>query len=187
MPRPLRNEEPGATYHVTINAVEGSTIVRDDVDHATLLRLAAAVIPRQGWICLAFCILNTHFHLLVTTPKPNLAEGMQLLNGRYAQLFNRRHERKGHLFCSRYYAGRIRSEAHLLLTVRYIARNPVEAGTVENPCDARWSSYAGVVSGSGCWPFIDREWLLELFGGGEAGLAALRDFVEDVPLAAARV
>src|SRR5471032_2211719 len=90
MPRPLRKQEPGATYHVTIHAVDSGTIVRTDIDRVELLNTLGMVVAKKGWVCLAFCILDTHYHLLVTTPEANLSEGMQLLNGVYAQRFNRR-------------------------------------------------------------------------------------------------
>jgi putative transposase len=178
MARPRHVEEPGATFHVTIHAVEGGTIVRDDADRFRLLDIVATVVGRQEWLCLAFCILDTHYHLLVTTPKPNLAGGMQLINGMHAQLFNRRHRRRGALFRERYRRKITGGDAHLLLTIRYIARNPVVAGIAAEASEARWSSYPGVVGVTPCWPFIARAELLEYFGGPVAGLALLRDFVE---------
>src|SRR4051794_829779 len=181
MARPLRQEEPGATYHVTSHAVDGATIVHDDQDRAKLITTTANVVDRQCWVALAFCVMDTHFHLLVTTPKTNLAEGMRLLNGRYAQSFNRRHGRRGHLFRERYRPTRVRSDAHLLLTIRYIARNPLEPRLAHHPCDYAWSSYAGVVGTAPCWPFVSRAAVLEHVGGDGAATALLREFVEGHP------
>jgi hypothetical protein len=78
----------------------------------------------------------------------------------------------------RYHPKRIVGDAHLLLTVRYIALNPVEAGLADHPCAYAWSSYPGVVGTAACWPFIARAELLEHIGGGESALALLREFVE---------
>jgi len=178
MARPLREEEPGATYHVTCHAVADATIVRDDEDRAKLVSTIANVVGRQRWICLAVCVMDTHLHLLVTTPDPNLAEGMCLLNGRYAQSFNRCHGRRGHLFRERYRPTRVASDAHLLLTVRYIARNPLEPRLADHPCDYRWSSYAGVVGAAPCWPFVSQAAVLEHVGNGQDALRLLREFVE---------
>jgi REP-associated tyrosine transposase len=178
MPRSLREQEAGATYHVTIHAVDNGTIVRNDVDRLELVTTVSRVVARKGWVCLAFCILDTHYHLLVTTPEANLAAGMQLLNGTYAQGFNRRHGRKGHLFRERYRTRRVATDAHLLLTVRYIALNPVRADMVDSPVTHPWSSYAGVIGGKHCWPFIARRELLAQFGPPAAAVQMLRDFVE---------
>src|SRR5471030_2249735 len=178
MPRPLREQEPGATYHVTIHAVDNGTIVRTDTDRTELLNTLGMVVTKKGWICLAFCILDTHYHLLVTTPEANLSEGMQLLNGVYAQRFNRRHARKGHLFRERYRPRRVMTDAHLLLTVRYIALNPVRANMGDTPTTHPWSSYAGLVGLRRCWPFIAKTELLAHFGSNADAVQMLRDFVE---------
>jgi REP-associated tyrosine transposase len=183
MPRRRRVEEPGATYHLTTHAVDGDVFVRSDSDRHIFLDTVGKVVRRQNWVCLAFCLLDTHYHLLVTTPECNLSDGMRLLNGTYAQGFNRRHGRKGHLWGARFYDGPIATDAHLLLTVRYIARNPWEVGFDR---DYPWSSYPGLVGTGRGWPFVARAELLEYFGGGEAGIALLRRFVEDEPEEARR-
>jgi REP element-mobilizing transposase RayT len=178
VPRKPRDEEPGATHHVYIHAVDDGRIVWDDIDRQTLLSWAEIAIRRKGWICVAICVMDNHFHLVVTTPEPNLGEGMQLMNGGYAQYVNRRHGRKGHLFRARFESKRVLSDAHLLWLVRYIARNPTEAGITTDPCAYPWSSYPGVVGVTRCWPYIAKKVLLEHFGSGESAIQLLRDFVE---------
>ena len=178
MPRKPRDEEPGATYHVYIHSVDEGRIVWDDFDRRALLKMVATAVQRKGWICLAACVMDTHYHLLVITPEPNLARGMQLLNGCYAQQVNRRHDRKGHLFRTRYEAKRVVTDAYLLVLVQYIALNPVEAGITDDPRSYKWSSYPGVVGATGCWPFIARNELLAHFGSREHSVDSLKDFVE---------
>jgi len=151
MPRRPRQQEAGATYHVTAHAVDGGALVRDDEDRQQLLDLARRTVTHYRWDCLALCIMDTHYHLLVTTPQPNLAMGMQFLNGRYAQLFNRRHGRRGHLFRERYWGGCVVADGHLIITLRYIALNPVTAHLAQDASGYRWSSYAGVVGAVPCW------------------------------------
>ena len=53
---------------------------------------------------------------------------MHRLNTSYAQRFNRRHGRRGHLFESRFSAWVIRDDAHLEATCRYVLDNPARAG-----------------------------------------------------------
>ena len=93
--------------------------------------------------------MTNHVHLLVETPEGNLAEGVQSLHGTYAQKFNWRHERAGHLFQSRYGATRITSDAHLHTATMYIVRNPVEAGLCANPNDWQWMSYEAALARQG--------------------------------------
>jgi hypothetical protein len=65
---------------------------------------------------------------------------MLALHGSYSQEFNRRHGRVGHLFQGRYKAFLVQREKYLLALVRYIHRNPVEAGMVTRAQDFDWSS-----------------------------------------------
>src|SRR5262249_43813541 len=118
----------------------------DDVDRVMFLRLLARFEDRFRWTRLAYCLMGNHYHLLMRTPNAGLAAGMQRLNGCYAQWFNRRHARTGHLFQGRYGSELVRTDAHLLATARYIEMNPVAAGLCAAPEEWRWSQSAGALA-----------------------------------------
>jgi putative transposase len=164
MARPLRIEFPGALYHVTARGNERKPIVHDDLDRELWLQRLERVHSRCGWLVYAYCLMDNHFHLLVETPVPNLARGMRELNGVYAQHFNLRHGRSGHLFGGRYSALLVKRDSHLLEGARYVVLNPER---MEEPIERydryRWSSYratAGLCPAPG---FLAHERLLELF------------------------
>jgi len=64
----------------------------------------------------------------------------RLLTG-YAQYYNRRHRRVGHLLQGRHKAILCQSERYLSELVRYIHLNPVRAGIVSRPADYKYSSH----------------------------------------------
>src|SRR5438477_13024570 len=102
MPRIPRSYLPQeGTYHVTILGVASTAIVRTDDERLFLLGLLAREVLGRAWRVLAWCLMDTHLHLIVECALPSLSAGMQRINGVYAQEFNRRHERKGHLFGDR--------------------------------------------------------------------------------------
>lgn len=140
----------------------GESIVRDEHDRTELLARIGRAVGRNRWSCLAYCILDTHFHLLVGTPAPNLGVGMQWLLSSYARDFNKRHEREGNLFHCRFYSKRVRSDEHLTSSIVYIALNPVRAGLAEQPEGWRWSSYAATVGFTAEPKFLDTSAVLEL-------------------------
>jgi putative transposase len=74
----------------------------DDDDRTHFCALFIRVLRRAGWACRAFCFMTTHYHLLLDVPAETLQAGMHRLNGLYAQGFNVRHDRSGHLFGDRY-------------------------------------------------------------------------------------
>ena len=137
--------------------------MRDDDDRRLLLERIGRTVERTQWSCLAYCILGTHLHLLVTTPAPNLGVGMQWLLSSYAREFNEKHHREGNLFHTRFYSTAIRSDAHLRTAIAYVHLNPVRAGVVMHPEEWPWSSYAATIGDVDVPSFLDAAATLELF------------------------
>jgi putative transposase len=163
MARNPREEAPGAVQHAYARGNRQQRIYLDDEDRWMYLALLGGVIKRSRWRCLSFCLMDNHVHLLVETPAAGLGTGMQRLHGLYAQWFNRRHRRSGHLFQGRFGSVQMASDAQLLETARYIARNPVEAGLCRDAADWPWSSHrAAVRDAAPVW--LDTGRLLEYFG-----------------------
>ena len=83
--------------------------------------------------------MTTHYHLLLESTRETLSRGMHRLNGLYAQRFNARHGRRGHVFEGRFQAYVAESEEHFLAALHYIRENPVRAGLCELPEEWPWS------------------------------------------------
>lgn len=164
MARPLRLEFPGALYHVISRGNERGPIFVDDLDRADFLNLLGSVVLKETFRLHAYCLLGNHYHLLLETLAGQLSRGMHRLNGRYAQRFNARHERCGHLFEGRFKALIVEKESHLLELQRYIVLNPVRAGLVGRPQDWRWSSYRATCGQIPSPPWLEVSWSLQQFG-----------------------
>jgi putative transposase len=141
MPRMPRKLLPDGTYHVTSRGNGGQRIVLDDEDRRTWIETFGQVTLRFGWIVHAYCLLDNHFHIVVATTIENLSRAMQRLNGDYAQGFNRRHGRTGHLFQGRYHAKVIESDEYLEEACRYVVLNPVRAGLCAGEGDWPWARF----------------------------------------------
>ena len=151
-----------------------------DLDRSIFLAGLTGVVLDLGWSCLSYCLMRTHYHLLVQTPTGRLSEGMRRLNGDYAKSYNRRHGGRGHVFGDRYKREPIRREAHLMEALRYIALNPVRAEVVRRPEDWRWSSHAFIGDPQRAPAPIATHRVLELFGGtGAEARARYTRFVDD--------
>jgi hypothetical protein len=118
--------------------------------------------------------MGNHYHLLIETPYANLDEGMRYLNGVYATRFNRRHAVDGHLFQGRYWAAEIPDDAELLRVVRYIARNPVEAGLCERAEQWQWSSHRLTIAPTAFHPLVTMRLVLGALGARHSGLNSAR-------------
>jgi REP element-mobilizing transposase RayT len=162
MARRLRVAPPGGLFHVFARGVEKRTIFQSVTDYLAFLALLDQVVRCYDWRCRFYCLMGNHFHLFVATAKQTLSEGMQHLSGCYAQRFNRRYGRKGHLFEDRFGSVMIETDSQLRELFRYLALNPVRAGFCDAPEDWRWSSYAATI---GLEPprFLDIDPVLGLF------------------------
>jgi REP element-mobilizing transposase RayT len=178
MPRRKREEEPGALHHVFAHAIGAAFLFRDDEDRRVYLELLERTILEFGWHCMSLCLMGTHMHFLVETPRPNLWLGMQCFHNDYAKHYNRRHGGKGHVFRERYKSKRVKTDAQFWAVVRYIALNPVEAGLCGKPEEWPWGSHRAVVDGiAPAWLDVDR--LLWYFGANSGDpRARYRAFVE---------
>ncbi|MDQ6992116.1 MAG: transposase [Mariprofundus sp.] len=132
MARPLRIEFPGAVYHITSRGDGKDDIYLPNSDRESFINVLLQVVERFDWVCYAWCLMANHYHLLIETPKGNLSKGMRHWNGVYTQRLNRQYSRVGHVFQGRYKAILVEKDSHLLKLCRYIVRNPVAAGMVEN-------------------------------------------------------
>jgi putative transposase len=181
MARPLRLEFPGALYHVISRGNEKGAIFIDDEDRRDFTSILAAVISRETFLLHSYCLLGNHYHLLLETPRGGLSRGMHWLNGRYAQRFNARHERCGHLFEGRFKAILVEKESHSLELHRYVVLNPVRAGIVERPQEWKWSSYRATCGFVAAPPWLEVSWTLRQFG--QTMSETRRGFVEFVEAA----
>jgi putative transposase len=179
MPRPPRPRVPGGIYHVTTRGVRKGAIYRDEHDRNAFLDLLAAAAASRAWQCLAYCLMTTHYHVLIRTPRSNVSSGMHLLNGRFARRFNLRHDFTGHLFERRFAADLLEDESHVFEAMRYIDLNPVRAGVCESPADWPWSGYRAAVGLAERPPFLAVGWALHHFGGDGDGRLAYQAFVRE--------
>jgi putative transposase len=165
VPRRPRPEIEGGVHHVFARGNDRRAIYLDDLDRRIYLAILGRVTRQRRWRCLAYCLMPNHLHLLLETPHANLGAGMQQLQGGYAQAFNRRHERVGHVFQGRYGSVHITTDEQLWATAAYVALNPVTAGLCERPEQWRWSSHASTLNGRTGHRWLDAARLLSHFEG----------------------
>ena len=179
MPPKPRDTSAGL-FHVAAHCVwVAPELFRDELDKLEFLRHLARTTLKPGWTCLAYCLLTSHYHLIVDVEEGILPRAMHALNLGYALHHNRRHGLRGHVQGRRYWARRIGGESDLLETFAYVARNPVQAGLCRTPAEWAWSSYPAAVGLARAASFVDPS--LVLASVADAGFdrrAALRAFVE---------
>jgi REP element-mobilizing transposase RayT len=114
-------------------------IYLDDIDRKSFMTILGRVVAIHEWTCHAFGLMTTHYHLIVETEQSKLSRGMQVLNGRYAQLFNQRHDRDGHLFRARYSVYVMTMRPGSRRAVSTSSRTRFAQGSAKKPSDWHWS------------------------------------------------
>jgi len=130
---------PDGTFHVGSRGVAKMPIYQDDEDRLVFLRLLVVAIRRFDWTCHAFCLMGNHYHLVLDATRENLSNGIHILNGFYAQGFNGKYRRWGHVFGDRFWSRSLQEE-DLERTCLYVMENPVRAGLCKRATDWPWSA-----------------------------------------------
>ena len=137
-------------------------IFSTDADRAEYLRLLSEQGAEFGLRFLSYCLMSNHIHLVVV---PKNADSLALAVGEahrpYTRRVNIREGVRGYLFQGRFYSCPL-DEAHGIVAVRYVERNPARAGIAAEAWDYPWSSAAYHVGLAEEDPLVaDGEWLGE--------------------------
>ncbi len=158
MPRASRCIAVGSPHHVTQRGVDGRETFSSDADRIAYLELLKQNRQDAAVRVLAWCLMNNHVHLiLVPEREDSLAVLLRRTHGRYAQYYNVRSGRTGHLWQNRYFACAL-GPTHLWRALVYVERNPVRAGLVSRAEQYRWSSARAHLTGRDPLGLLDMDW-----------------------------
>jgi REP element-mobilizing transposase RayT len=160
-------------------ARRGQGLFPDKADMGTFLDLLKETAAMFNLKVSAYCLMPTHYHLLVQTPDANLSRCMRHLNGVYTQRYNVRNKCDGTLFRGRYKSILVDADSYLLELVRYIHRNPLRAGLVDKLDAYDWSSHRGYISGAEQWEWLHKDFVLKMLAKyRKVQIRKYRQFVE---------
>ncbi|MEN8246999.1 MAG: transposase [Thermodesulfobacteriota bacterium] len=151
--------------HITQRAAGKDLLFIEDNDYLFMLWLLKKISQKHKLEIFAFCLMSNHVHLLMRPKEENLYDAMRDLFSRYALRFNRKYERKGHLFGSPYRQAICMDDAYLLAASLYIHKNPVAAGICQHPMEYRWSSINLFCDPSPPRSFVKPDFILGLLQG----------------------
>lgn len=129
MTRPKRINLPHCLYHVLSRTNSGYIAFENKHDEDMFLDYLARYSSLLKIRIHAYCLMKNHFHLLIETgPVAALSVFMHRLMTSYTFKFNRRHNRRGHLFQGRYKSFIVDKSGYLLAVSRYVHLNPSPMG-----------------------------------------------------------
>ena len=143
MPRRPRGPAGTCPYHVFNRAVRRAPLFENDSEYAEFEVLLRQILQREPNRLLAYCAMRTHWHLVLwPTETTNLPRFMHRLATCHAWYWHQRRGTRGTgpVYQNRYKCVPIESDEHLVTTLRYVERNPLDAGLVQRAEEWRWCS-----------------------------------------------
>ena len=118
----------GVPHHITQRGNNRQDVFLLDDDRRFYLETLRERSQRHGVTLLGYCLMTNHVHLVAIPERPDsLARALGQSHSRYAQRFNRRYGRTGHLWQNRFYSCPL-GRTHLVRALLYVDLNPVRAG-----------------------------------------------------------
>jgi REP element-mobilizing transposase RayT len=110
-----------------------------------------------------FCLMDNHFHLILENSAGRLSDFMKQLNTSYALFYRKRVGGKGYVFQNRFQSTLIQNESYLIIAIKYVLQNPVNAGIISDFLEYEWSSARYYFSKEN-HPFLDTNFVEDSFG-----------------------
>jgi REP element-mobilizing transposase RayT len=175
MARPLRIDEPGLFQHVMNRGNARQQVFYDDGDHMLFINTLSEICPVYNIIVHSYVIMPNHFHLFLETTEANLSRFMQRFSSIFAQRYNIKNNRCGHVFQGRFKSQVVDSSTYSRALSRYIHLNPVNTRQFVDASPEqkakflesfRWSSLVYFLNPSSAAdiPWLDPSIILDQFG-----------------------
>jgi len=149
MPRAPRLHAPGATVHVVARCNNREFCFNTAEDFGVLRNHLREMARTYDLRLYAYTLMANHVHVLLQAPKLDaLGRPLRWFKTETAKAFHRVRGRRGHFWERRYPAYVVEDDVYALAALRYLDRNPVRAGLVENPAAYPWSSCAAYAMGA---------------------------------------
>ena len=162
--RTPRKQCESNVYHVVARGTARQLIFENDPDRTFFLRLLSEKAHETNCTIYAWCLMGNHVHVLVRAPMEDVSRFFKLVCGNYAQAFNVRNGRTGHLFQERFKSEPVSDDSYFQTVVRYIHMNPEKAG-LASCAQYRWSSFSEYIASKRSLVLCDTDYVLDIFGG----------------------
>ena len=165
MPRTARLKYNDCTYHIMIKSVGDMLLFKENSDKDKLLQLINRYQNKFGFSVYAYCLMDNHGHILVNSNGSDISKIMHGINQSYAQYFNRKYKRTGHVFGDRFKSKIVKDDRYLLTLSAYIHNNAKDLKKwSKKPQNYPYSSlgvYLGVLKDE--FQILDIKFILEIF------------------------
>ncbi|MBU5668743.1 transposase [Peptoniphilus sp. MSJ-1] len=126
-----RKQSESDIYHIYVRGNNFENIFKDKNDKNKYLDFVIQVKEKFNLEIYAYAIMDNHLHLLIKVDYENLSKSMKYIQQSYTYYFNKKYNRKGRIFESRFQSKPCKDDVYLTELVKYIHLNPKTAGLSE--------------------------------------------------------
>jgi REP element-mobilizing transposase RayT len=156
MPRGAREKSSSGIYHIMLRGINKQVIFNDEEDFSRFIYYLGRYKKESDYKIYSYCLMNNHIHLILKVNSIDLESILKRIAGSYAQWYNRKYSRVGHLFQDRFKSKAIEDERYLFAAMRYIHMNPIKDNISKSMENYVWSSYSDYLYGRGITDILGR-------------------------------
>lgn len=165
MPRLARVKEESAIYHVMVRSISEIELFNESEDKKKYFQLIKKYQLKYQFKIYAYCLLDNHGHLLIDANGGDISRIMHGINFSYAQYFNRKYKRHGHVFQDRFKSKIIDTDKYLSMVSAYIHQNAVDVvNNKKQVLKYEFSSLREYVKNTDTYGILNKEFLKEVIG-----------------------
>ena len=145
MPRAPRIAAGGIVYHVLNRANARIPLFETPSDYEAFMKVCVEANDRVPMRTLSYCIMPNHWHFVLWPQGDgDLSEFVGWLTLTHTQRWHAAHGTTGtgHLYQGRFKSFPVQTDEHFLTVCRYVERNPLRAGLVNQAEAWSWNSLA---------------------------------------------
>jgi len=129
-------------YHIIVRGNQKQNVFIDNEDFSKYLYTLKKAKRKYKIMLYSYCLMPNHVHLLIEVEKVrNMSKFMHWLNRGYAEYFNVKYQKVGHVWQGRFKSKPILKGQYLVHCANYIECNPIRANITDDIINYEWSSY----------------------------------------------
>ncbi|MBN2830858.1 MAG: transposase [Candidatus Omnitrophica bacterium] len=135
-------------HHVFTRGNDRKQIFKKETDYQVFLLIVRRYLAKFGISIINYCLMPNHLHLLVFIETGGeLSRFMKAILQVYANYHRKEYGSTGFLYQNRFKSILIKQESYLIECARYVERNPLRAGLVNDIFAWPWSSFSYYAKG----------------------------------------
>lgn len=132
----------GEYYHIYNRGCNKEDIFYKPTNYSYLMGLMEKYLKPFQVSTIAFCLLPNHYHFLLRQNSDiSISNFIQPVFNSYTKAFNKMFGRTGTLFKDPFKAIHIDNQSYLIHLCRYLHRNPIDSGLVDDLLNWKYSNY----------------------------------------------